>query len=100
MAEEKIKTSPEVCAYVDANHTRLFIDVALPGVKKDNIDLKLHEDSFSLSAPRENIEYVTALAFCCPVKPEAARAKYENGLLKIEIPFKDHMEDAVRVKIE
>lgn len=100
MAQVKIKVSPEICAYVDENHTVLTIEVIIPGVKKENIKVRMHEDSFSMSAPREDIEYVTTLAFCCPVKPEAAVAKYENGLLKIEVPFKDLMEDAIKVKIQ
>jgi len=100
MAEEKIKVSPEICVYVNEDHTKLTLEAAIPGVKKEDIRLKMHEDSFSLCAPRAEFEYVAALAFCCPVKPEAALAKYENGLLRIDVPFKDTMEDAIRVKIQ
>jgi len=100
MAEEKIKVSPNICAYVDGKHTKLTLEIAIPGAPIDNIDLKMHDDSFSLSAPREDIEYVAALAFCCPVKPEKAEAEYRNGLLKIEVPFKDPMEDAVKIKVK
>ena len=89
-----------MCAYVDDKHTLLTIEVNLPGVKKENINVRMHEDSFSMSAPREDIEFVATLAFCCPVKPEAAIAKYENGLLKIEVPFKDLMEDSIKIKIQ
>jgi HSP20 family molecular chaperone IbpA len=60
----------------------------------------MRADSFSLSAPRDDIEFATALSFCCPVVPEEAKAKYENGLLKIEVPFKDSMEDAIKIKIK
>jgi len=100
MAEEKIKTAPEVCAYADDEHATMNIEITIPGVKKEDITLKMHEDSFYLSALRDEIEYVSALAFCCPVKPDKAKAKYENGLLKIEVPFKDPMEDAVTLAIE
>jgi hypothetical protein len=34
-----------------------------------------------------------------PVKPVNAKATCEHGLLRIEVPFKDPMEDAVKVAI-
>ena len=100
MEKERSKVAPELCVYVDKDHTKLTIEATIPGVQKEDITLKMHEDSFSISAPRKEMEYVASLAFCCPVKPEAARAKYENGILKIVVPFKDLMEDAIRVKIQ
>ena len=100
MNEEKIKTSPDVCSYVNKDDNKLYLEIALPGVKKENINLRLKDDSFYLSAPRDDIEYVTAGAFCCPMNINNALAKYEDGLLKIEVPFKDAMEDAVAVPIK
>ena len=76
------------------------MEIAIPGAKKENIVLTMHDDSFYLFAPRKDIEFVTARAFCCPVKPEEAKATYENGLLKIEVPFKEKVHDAVKVKIQ
>ena len=34
------------------------------------------------------------------MKPEKAEANYEHGLLRIEVPFKDPMEDAMKVAIK
>ena len=43
---------------------------------------------------------LSALALGWPVKPDKAEATYEHGLLRIEVPFKDPMEDAVKVAIK
>ena len=34
------------------------------------------------------------------MKPDKAEATYDHGLLRIEVPFKDPMEDAVKVAIK
>ena len=47
--------------------------------------------------PARDIEYVSALALAWPVKPDEAEATYEHGLLRVEVPFKDPMEDAAKV---
>jgi HSP20 family protein len=105
MAETKlpmarVKTSPDVCSYVDQDNLVLHLEVSLPGVKKEEIKLRLYDDSFNLFAPRgEDVEYVSAMGFCCPVKAKDAKANYENGLLKISVPFKNVMDDAVSVAI-
>lgn len=99
MNEEKISVSPDVCSYFDKDDTQITIEISLPGVKKENIGLKLLEGSLFLSAPRDDIKYVTTLSICCPVVPSKAVAKYENGLLKVTAPFKDAMDGAVEVKV-
>jgi len=50
--------------------------------------------------PPRDIEYVASLALGWPVKPDKADATYEHGLLRIEVPFKEPMEDAVKVVIK
>jgi HSP20 family molecular chaperone IbpA len=76
------------------------VEFAIPGAPTDTIDLKILPDSVHLTAPARDIEYVSALALAWPVKPDKAEAIYEHGLLRIEVPFKDPMEDAVKVTIK
>jgi len=99
MTEEKMKQSADVCSYIDENNSHLNLEVSIPGVKKGDIKLRMLDDSFSLSAPRDDFEYVATMAFCCPVKSKDAKANYKDGLLKVAVPFKDPMDDAYDVTV-
>lgn len=95
-----IKISPTVSAYPDEAHDSLHIEIELPGIRKENISFKIHEDSFYIRATKEGVEYVGSYSVCCPVRPADAKAKYEDGLLTVDVPYKDTLEDAVEVPIE
>jgi HSP20 family protein len=95
-----MKVAPDTVAYADAENHKLIVEFAIPGAPTETIDVKILEDSVHLLAPARDIEYVSALALGWPVKPGKAEATYENGLLRIEVPFKDPMEDAVKVVIK
>jgi HSP20 family molecular chaperone IbpA len=99
MQVERMKVAPVTVAYADGQHDKLIVEFAIPGAPTESIDVKILEDSVHLLAPARDIEYVAALALGWPVKPDKAEATYENGLLRIEVPFKDPMEDAVKVAV-
>ena len=100
MQVERMKVAPDTVAYADGEHHKLIVEFAIPGAPTETVDVKILEDSVYLLAPARDIEYVSALALGWPVKPDKAEATYENGLLRIEVPFKDPMEDAVKVAIK
>jgi HSP20 family protein len=100
MQVERMKVAPVTVAYADGQHDKLIVEFAIPGAPTESIDVKILEDSVHLLAPARDIEYVSALALGWPVRPDKAEAIYENGLLRIEVPFKDPMEDAVKVAVK
>ena len=100
MKVERMKVAPDTVAYADGEMNKLIVEFAIPGAPTETIDVKILKDSVHLLAPARDIEYVSALALGWPVKPEKAEATYEHGLLRIEVPFKDPMEDAVKVPIK
>jgi len=100
MPEYRIKVAPDTVAYADGENRKLVVEFAIPGAPTDTIDVKVLKDSIHLTAPARDIEYVSALALSWPVKPDKAEATYDHGLLRIEVPFKDPMEDAVKLVIK
>ena len=100
MPEYRIRVAPNTVAYADGEKKMLVVEFAIPGAPTGTIDVKILEDSVHLTAPARDIDYVASLALGWPVKADKAEATYELGLLRIEVPFKDPMEDAVKVPIK
>ena len=100
MPDNRIKIAPDTVAYGDSKSRKLVVEFAIPGAPTDTIDVKILGDSIHLTAPARDVDYVAALALAWPVKPDKAEATYDHGLLRIEVPFKDPMEDAVKLTIK
>ncbi len=99
MAKEKFKMFADVCSHIDEDNSTLNLEVCIPGVKKEQIKLRMHEGGFDISAPAETVEYAGAYSFCFPVRPGEAHASYQAGLLKIVVPFKAPLEYHVDVPV-
>ncbi|MBN2152182.1 MAG: Hsp20/alpha crystallin family protein [Candidatus Lokiarchaeota archaeon] len=65
------------------------ITFEIPGVKKDDIDLRVIPDGLRLEAKRDKITtFVSEYAFVCDADPEHVKADYHEGVLDVEIPLK------------
>jgi HSP20 family protein len=63
----------------------LVILASLPGVKKDEIDLRVTEWCLTVSVNSDNLEWYEELELPTKVKPKYARASFKNGVLEIKL---------------
>lgn len=96
---EKV-VSPDVCMFSDENLETMNIQIELPGVDKNNINLHFYEDGFYVVAKVENTKYMGSYSLIFPVQPLKAIAEYSNGLLSVNVPYKKPFEPGTKVKID
>ena len=63
----------------------MVVLVALPGVNKDDIDLRLTENNLTFSVDAADFEWYNELKLPARVNPKSARASYKNGVLEIKV---------------
>ncbi|NHJ47264.1 MAG: Hsp20/alpha crystallin family protein [Asgard group archaeon] len=91
------------CDCDDVANDHYHITLELPGVKKKDIDLKIIKSGLRLRANKgKNIEYVSELKFLCDADTDKVEAKYEDGLLTVDVPFDcpDPFRDVSSVKVD
>lgn len=90
MAEELKRTvSPCIDVTHTADNTGLDIRIDLAGASKDSISLDMGEKGFCITAEAEDFRYDNCYMLGHEIKGKSAKAKFESGLLKITVPFKD-----------
>ena len=98
--EEEIERIPVVpSASLCHDKDTYTIEVELPGVHKKDIDFQAAENSFCLSAPRDDIEYFGCWILAHAIEPEKAKATFVNGLLRVTVPLAESFE-GVKVPIK
>jgi len=98
-SDELVWTLPDVVREVDYAKNEVNIEIALPGVKENQINLKILPEWFNLIAKRDKYEYRANSGFGAEVIPEKTTANYANGLLKIHAIIHNRLDDATNVKI-
>jgi HSP20 family molecular chaperone IbpA len=97
---EKVVVPPHMFACLDAKGENYVVEVDLPGVKKKDIDLSMHEDIIHVQAERADLEFHGHLHFPLKVNPKKAQAKFSNGLLKVTVPIKEKRAPPVNVPVK
>ncbi len=105
-ADEKTKeyyrVSPDMDQEFDYDTKKIEIEMALPGVSKENISLKVLPEWFSISAkrPEDEIEYAGNYYFEEEIIPDKTTADYNNGLLKIHAVIRNPMDEAKTIQLQ
>jgi HSP20 family molecular chaperone IbpA len=105
-AEKEVKyyyrVTPDIYQDADYDAKKVEVEIALPGVSKENISLKALPEWFAISAkrPEEQLEYSGNFYFEEEVIPEKTTAEYTNGLLKIHATIRDPMDEAKTIQLQ
>lgn len=97
---EKVVVPPHMFACLDAKGANYIVEVELPGVKKKDIDLSMHEDITHILAEREDLAFHGHLHFPLKVNPKKANAKFSNGLLRVEVPVREKRSPPLKIEVE
>lgn len=87
----KMVIYPEICTFTDDKEEGYNIDIYLPGVERNTINLKMGDDLLYIDGESERLRYKGSFGLCCKVIPEDTVATYREGLLRIHVPFKEEI---------
>jgi HSP20 family molecular chaperone IbpA len=97
---ERYTENPDIISRIDSEQSKLILEITLLDVEKDQMNLMVNEHGLYLSALSETSEYVAVLTFPSPVKPTETKARYADGYLIVEVPFKDPLTDYTKISVE
>jgi len=83
--EPELSDDPEpLVDLIEDGETLVFL-AALPGVKKDAINLRITENCLTVSVDTADFEWYNEFKLPTKVKPKSARASYKNGVLEVKV---------------
>ncbi len=75
----------EGCSDAEGEYKLIY---ELPGVKKENISIKVVKNGLRLTAKRDQyVEYINEYPFLMEADPDATVAHYDEGLLVVHVPI-------------
>ncbi len=72
----------------------------VPGVEKEDIDLKAAENSLTISVDAKARRYYKEVEFPSTVDPESVKASYRNGVLEVTLTKREVKPKGRKIKIE
>lgn len=70
---------------ITEDKTHLYITYELPGISKDNIDLKVAGTNVTINVKEGSRKYYKSIDLDYEVKPESTKARFVNGILDVTL---------------
>ena len=90
----------EMFACLDDKNENYMVEIELPGVRKENIELKMLDDILQVRGERRNYMYLGIMQFPFRVDTRKAEAEYAEGLLSIKVPVQEKRASPTTVRIK
>jgi HSP20 family protein len=87
MREDRPLKAPIVT--IDHDRERYMVQVGLPGVKREDIEVEVTESSFCIHAETDDAVIAGCYFLAHPVDIETADATFDGNMLNFQIPFKE-----------
>lgn len=100
--ESTISEEREPLTDIIEGEKEVAITVEIPGVDKDDINLKATEETLEITVDTPQRKYHKTVDLPCEVKPKTTKATYKSGVLDVSIKRrkKKDKEDGYEVNIE
>jgi HSP20 family protein len=115
LAVEEMEFSPNIDIYEEEND--VVVKAELPGIKKEDIDISLTEDTITVAGEKKAEHKVEKKNFCryessygsfsrtmalpSDVRPDKVKAEFKNGVLEIRMPkTEEAKKKEIKVKID
>jgi HSP20 family protein len=92
------KREPLIDVVSSGKNVRVIAE--LPGVNREDIDLRVSEKSVTISVDREDRRYYKELDLPGLVDPKGAKSIYNNGILEITLPLKSTGGAGVKLRVD
>jgi len=97
----KISEEREPLVDVIEDKDTITVVAEVPGVNKEDIDVKIKGRTLIISAASGDRKYYKEVELPTDVKPETAKASYRNGVLEVKIKkVKEEAEEGFKIKVE
>ena len=90
---------PDMRRRINYKDKTIHFEVSLPGVNKENIEVKALPTWFHLTGSRGHMQYSANQSFGVEIVPEKTEAKYDQGLLHITAHIRDPLDDAKQIEL-